>query len=71
MKTLRYAAAAALLVLAAAVPAMAEGPPSVKADTGDTAWVLAGTIGDGKIFIVPLEECIRIRTGETDGVAIG
>ena len=30
-----------------------------------------GNIGDGKIFVVPLEECYRIRTGETDGKAIG
>ena len=30
-----------------------------------------GKIGDGKIFIIPLEECIRIRTGETGGEAIG
>ena len=30
-----------------------------------------GNIGDGKIFVLDLEECIRIRTGETDGVAIG
>lgn len=30
-----------------------------------------GEIGDGKIFIVPLEECIRIRTGETGSPAIG
>ncbi len=30
-----------------------------------------GKIGDGKIFITPLEECIRIRTGETGGKAIG
>jgi len=29
-----------------------------------------GTIGDGKIFVVPLEECIRIRTGERGGQAI-
>jgi len=29
-----------------------------------------GAIGDGKIFITPLEECIRIRTGETGGSAI-
>jgi nitrogen regulatory protein P-II 1 len=29
-----------------------------------------GTIGDGKIFILPLEECIRIRTGERGGSAI-
>ena len=31
----------------------------------------SGTIGDGKIFIQPLEECIRIRTGETGSSAIG
>lgn len=30
-----------------------------------------GEIGDGKIFILDLPECIRIRTGETGGVAIG
>ena len=29
-----------------------------------------GVIGDGKIFIVPLEEVIRIRTGERGGSAI-
>ena len=29
-----------------------------------------GTLGDGKIFITPLEECIRIRTRETGGKAI-
>jgi nitrogen regulatory protein P-II 1 len=29
-----------------------------------------GEIGDGKIFIMPLEECIRIRTGEKGGSAI-
>jgi nitrogen regulatory protein P-II 1 len=30
-----------------------------------------GSIGDGKIFVLPLEECIRIRTGEKGGTAIG
>ena len=29
-----------------------------------------GRIGDGKIFITNLEECIRIRTGERGGQAI-
>lgn len=29
-----------------------------------------GKVGDGKIFITPLEECIRIRTGERGGTAI-
>ena len=31
----------------------------------------SGNIGDGKIFVTPLEQCIRIRTGETGGKAIG
>ncbi len=30
-----------------------------------------GNIGDGKIFVLPLEDCIRIRSGETGKVAIG
>jgi nitrogen regulatory protein P-II 1 len=29
-----------------------------------------GQIGDGKIFILPIEEVIRIRTGETGSSAI-
>ncbi|TWT45515.1 Nitrogen regulatory protein P-II [Phycisphaerae bacterium RAS1] len=29
-----------------------------------------GAVGDGKIFVVPLEECVRIRTGERGGTAI-
>ena len=30
-----------------------------------------GNIGDGKIFVLDLGQCIRIRTGETGGAAIG
>ncbi len=30
-----------------------------------------GQIGDGKIFVLDLPECIRIRTGERGGMAIG
>jgi nitrogen regulatory protein P-II 1 len=30
----------------------------------------AGEIGDGKIFVLPLEDCIRIRTGERGSEAI-
>ncbi len=30
-----------------------------------------GKIGDGKIVVLPLEECVRIRTGETGREAIG
>ncbi len=29
-----------------------------------------GAIGDGKILTLPLEDCIRIRTGERGGTAI-
>jgi nitrogen regulatory protein P-II 1 len=29
-----------------------------------------GNIGDGKIFILPVEKTIRIRTGETDSNAL-
>jgi len=30
-----------------------------------------GEVGDGKILVVSLAECIRIRTGERGGAAIG
>lgn len=29
-----------------------------------------GKVGDGKIFVTPLEQAIRIRTGETDDSAL-
>ena len=29
-----------------------------------------GEVGDGKIFVVPLERVVRIRTGETDETAV-
>lgn len=29
-----------------------------------------GKIGDGKVFIIPIESAIRIRTEETDGEAL-
>jgi nitrogen regulatory protein PII len=29
-----------------------------------------GEVGDGKIFVVPLERAVRIRTGETDHGAV-
>lgn len=31
----------------------------------------SGNIGDGKIFVLPLDECYRIRTGESGTAAIG
>ena len=30
-----------------------------------------GDIGDGKIFVLPMDDCIRIRTGERGPEAIG
>jgi nitrogen regulatory protein P-II 1 len=38
---------------------------------GVIAGARTGKIGDGKIFIQDLSECIRIRTGETGSEAIG
>jgi nitrogen regulatory protein P-II 1 len=29
-----------------------------------------GDVGDGKIFVVPVERVVRIRTGETDEAAV-
>jgi nitrogen regulatory protein P-II 1 len=29
-----------------------------------------GDVGDGKIFVLPLERAVRIRTGETDQAAV-
>ncbi len=29
-----------------------------------------GEVGDGKVFVVPLERVVRIRTGETDVAAV-
>ena len=35
------------------------------------AGARTGSIGDGKIFVLPLERCVRIRTGEEGKEAIG
>jgi nitrogen regulatory protein P-II 2 len=35
-----------------------------------TAAARTGQIGDGKIFVTPLEHAVRIRTGETDRDAL-
>jgi nitrogen regulatory protein P-II 2 len=35
-----------------------------------TAAAKTGQIGDGKIFVVPIEQAVRIRTGETDTDAL-
>ena len=36
-----------------------------------TEGARTGQVGDGKIFILDLEHCLRIRTGETGNLAIG
>ena len=36
-----------------------------------TAGARTGRVGDGKIFILEMGECMRIRTGETGRMAIG
>ncbi len=44
-----------------------------KADAVVEAIVVAartGKIGDGKIFVMPVEQVVRIRTGETGAAAI-
>jgi len=35
-----------------------------------TAAAKTGQIGDGKIFVTPIEQAVRIRTGETDTAAL-
>jgi nitrogen regulatory protein P-II 2 len=35
-----------------------------------TATARTGQIGDGKIFVTPLEKAVRIRTGEKDADAL-
>ena len=42
--------------------------PTIEAITGGAH---TGHIGDGKIFVLDLKECLRIRTGETGEQAIG
>jgi len=36
-----------------------------------TSGARTGQIGDGKIFVLPMDDCIRIRTGERGPQAIG
>ena len=43
--------------------------PTIKAIKGGRTGE-HGQIGDGKIFVLPLDDCIRIRTGERGSEAI-
>ena len=44
--------------------------PAIEAILKASRTPPAGSIGDGKIFVLPLEQCVRIRTGERGGSAI-
>jgi len=44
--------------------------PTIEAITNAGRTGPEGQIGDGKIFVLPLEDCIRIRTGERGSEAI-
>ncbi|MBL0926981.1 MAG: P-II family nitrogen regulator [Phycisphaerales bacterium] len=44
--------------------------PAIQAILSSARTEPNGQVGDGKIFVVPLEECVRIRTGERGGSAI-
>ncbi len=44
--------------------------PTIQAITEGGRTGHAGEIGDGKIFILPMDDCIRIRTGERGSEAI-
>jgi nitrogen regulatory protein P-II 2 len=41
-----------------------------KAIDAITSVAKTGQIGDGKIFVMPVEHTVRIRTGETDEAAL-
>ena len=45
--------------------------PTIRAITQAARTGETGETGDGKIFVLPLDECVRIRTGERGGQAIG
>ncbi len=45
--------------------------PTIEAITSKAKTGISGQIGDGKIFVLDLHECVRIRTGEKGNEAIG
>ena len=44
--------------------------PTIKAIVKGAREGETGQIGDGKIFVLPMDECVRIRTGERGREAI-
>jgi nitrogen regulatory protein P-II 2 len=45
--------------------------PAVEAIVRGARSGITGKVGDGKIFVWPMDDCVQIRTGETGGAAIG
>ncbi len=45
--------------------------PTIEAIVAAARTSPTGQVGDGKIFVLTLDECVRIRTGEQGSVAIG
>ena len=47
-----------------------DGPVAERAVEALAAAARTGQIGDGKVFVLPLEQALRIRTGETGAAAL-
>jgi nitrogen regulatory protein PII len=47
-----------------------KGDDSAKAVEAITAAARTGEVGDGKIFVYPIAEVVRIRTGDRDEAAL-
>ncbi len=62
------------LIIGLVVLGFAVGPVLAESTNSDASAIEAartGKIGDGKIFVLDLAECVRIRTGERGNGAIG
>ena len=47
-----------------------DGKQQLKRDAAITQTARTGKIGDGKIFVLDVEQAIRVRTGETNHDAL-
>ncbi|MDQ0325447.1 nitrogen regulatory protein P-II 2 [Rhodopseudomonas julia] len=52
------------------IEVVVEAASASRAVAAITAAAESGQIGDGKIFVVNVEQAVRIRTGETDNEAL-
>ena len=66
------------MVVNAATPRFTAAPNTVLSDDADAETLVGvivkaagtGTIGDGKVWVTPLDSVTRVRTGETGSAAI-